>query len=275
MDIKFQLKGDWDFDKTTFFLKSLFCRQIQYSFISIESLNYIKEFASLGAPFALIDYNNVIDKYNQQFLSDKRGFLRNFFSELKKLNWQEFETKILVESLFDINAIPLLCSSQVVFLKLVRFITYDKIGTNKELDPIERMQLTDFDINYYILNELYESIDDLFDIRHKQIAVQNREFIVNELHNDLLILTDNSVSSLITSISVKFEDISTFQQLLDFIFNTLLLSKVRKRSYAEEWVLTNFNGSEYCPIHKNDSIDNRTLNQAGIMKGDILKLKLI
>ena len=275
MDIKFQLKGDWDFDKTTFFLKSLFCRQIQYSFISIESLNYIKEFASLGAPFALIDYNIVIDKYNQQFLSDKRGFLRNFFSELKKLNWQEFETKILVESLFDINAIPLLCSSQVVFLKLVRFITYDKIGTNKELEPIERMQLTDFDINYYILNELYESIDDLFDIRHKQIAVQNREFIVNELHNDLLILTDNSVSSLITSISVKFEDISIFQQLLDFIFNTLLLSKVRKSSYAEEWVLTNFNGSEYCPIHKNDSIDNRTLNQAGIMKGDILKLKLI
>jgi hypothetical protein len=107
------------------------------------------------------------------------------------------------------------------------------------------------------------------------MAVQNREFIVNELHNDLLILTDNSVSSLITSISVKFEDISTFQQLLDFIFNTWLLSKVRKRSYAEEWVLTNFNGSEYCPIHKNDSIDNRTLNQAGIMKGDILKLKLI
>jgi hypothetical protein len=275
MDIKFQLKGDWDFDKTTFFLKSLFCRQIQYSFISIESLNYIKEFASLGAPFVLIDYNNVIDKYNQQFLSDKRGFLRNFFSELKELNWQEFETKILVESLFDINAIPLLCSSQVVFLKLVSFITYDKIGTNKEFEPIERMQLTDFDINYYILNELYESIDDLFDIRHKQMAVQNREFIVNELHNDLLILTDNSVSSLITSISVKFEDISTFQQLLDFIFNTWLLSKVRKRSYAEEWVLTNFNGSEYCPIHKNDSIDNRTLNQAGIMKGDILKLKLI
>ena len=275
MDIKFQLKGDWDFDKTTFFLKSLFCRQIQYSFISIESLNYIKEFASLGAPFALIDYNNVIDKYNQQFLSDKRGFLRNFFSELKKLNWQEFETKILVESLFDINAIPLLCSSQVVFLKLVRFITYDKIGINKEFEPIERMQLTDFDINYYILNELYESIDDLFDIRHKQIVVQNREFIVNELHNNLLILTDNNVSSFITSISVKFEDISTFQQLLDFIFNSLLLSKVRKRSYAEEWVLTNFNGSEYCPIHKNDSIDNRTLNQAGIMKGDILKLKLI
>ena len=199
------------------------------------------------------------------------SFLRNYFSELKELNWQEFETKILVESLFDINAIPLLCSSQVVFLKLVRFITYDKIGTNKELEPIERMQLTDFDINYYILNELYESIDDLFDIRHKQIAVQNREFIVNELHNDLLILTDNSVSSLITSISVKFEDISIFQQLLDFIFNTLLLSKVRKSSYAEEWVLTNFNGSEYCPIHKNDSIDNRTLNQAGIMKGDILK----
>ena len=275
MDIKFQLKGDWDFDKTTFFLKSLFCRQIQYSFISIESLNYIKEFASLGAPFALIDYNNVIDEYNQQFLSDKRGFLRNYFSELKELNWQEFETKILVESLFDINAIPLLCSSQVVFLKLVRFITYDKIGINKEFEPIERMQLTDFDINYYILNELYESIDDLFDIRHKQIVVQNREFIVNELHNNLLILTDNNVSSFITSISVKFEDISTFQQLLDFIFNSLLLSKVRKRSYAEEWVLTNFNGSEYCPIHKNDSIDNRTLNQAGIMKGDILKLKLI
>lgn len=275
MDIKFQLKGDWDFDKTTFFLKSLFCRQIQYSFISTESLNYIKEFASLGAPFALIDYNNVIDKYNQEFLSDKQSFLRNYFSELKELYWQEFETKILVECLFDINGFPLLCSSQVVFLKLVRFLTVDKIGTIKEFEPIERMQVTAFDINYYILNELYESIDDLFDIRHKQIAVQNREFIVNELHDDLLILTDNNVSSCITSITIKFEDVSTFQQLLDIIFNALLLSKVRKRSYGEEWVLANFNGSEYDPIHKNEGFDNRTLNQAGIMKGDMLKLDII
>jgi hypothetical protein len=275
MDIKFQLKGDWDFDKTTFFLKSLFCRQIQYSFISTESLNDIKEFASLGAPFALIDYNKVIDKYNQEFLSDNRGFLRNYFLELKELCWQKFETKILVECLFDINGFPLLCSSQVVFLKLVRFLTVDKIGTIKEFEPIERMRVTAFDLNYYIFNELHESIDELFDIKYKQIALQNREFIVNELHDDLWIFNDNKFSSCITSITLKFEGVSTFQQLLDIIFNSFLSSKVRKRSYGEEWVLTYFNGTEYNQIHKNEGIDNRTLDQAGIMKGDMLKLDII
>lgn len=122
MGIEFQLKGDWDIEKTSFFMKAMFCREVQYSFISAESMYFLKDWARLGAPFALTDFNKIFDDYFLEFSANPRSFLNKFFNEFEILDWPVAEFKSLLTMLFDIQNPPLKCSSQVVFLKLVKLI---------------------------------------------------------------------------------------------------------------------------------------------------------
>ena len=91
----YQLDGVWPPIKTAFFMKAMFCREIQYSIISKESINFLKDFASRGNPFALTDYNKIFDAYHQEFTSNRSVFLRSFFNELEHLDWPTEDTKNL------------------------------------------------------------------------------------------------------------------------------------------------------------------------------------
>ena len=180
-----------------------------------------------------------------------------------------------MEVLFDIKNFSLKCSAQIVFLKLVHYLTANKYGTVSAYEPIKKMQCSDFDINYYILHELYRPIDDLFDIMHKQIDSKKREIIVQDLQDELLIILGNGISKYIKTLTFKIENISTFQHLLIIIFIGLLARKVSKYSYGKEWFLTKLNGSKFHKINKNASLDNQTLTQVGIMMGTVLKINLV
>jgi hypothetical protein len=272
MDIKFQLKGDWDFEMTSFFMKAMFCREIQFSYISPESISFLKDWARLGAPFALTDFNKIFDDYFTEFSESPSRFLRSFFNEFKRLCWPEEEYGLFLSALFEIENPPLKCSSQIVYLKLVKHISVNRGIYIPEYAPIDRMPNLSFDINYWILNELYEPIDDLFDILNEQRYFNIHDNFRKETHEELLILIDPSLSSRINSISVKFESIRTFQELLDLLFKAFLTKEVPSYSYGNKWTITKYTGSDYVNVNKLGNRDNRTLSEVGIMKNDILKL---
>lgn len=134
------------------------------------------------------------------------------------------------------------------------------------------MQCSSLDINYWILNELYDPIDDLFDILSEQNNSSNRENIRRKAQEELLILIDPNISNKINSISLKFESIRTFQELLDLLFKAFLTKEVPSYSYRNKWTITKYTGSDYINVDKLGNRDNRTLSEAGIMKNDILRL---
>ena len=272
MDIKYQLRGEWDLEMTSFFMKAMFCREMQFSYISPDSMAFLKDWARLGAPFALTDFNKIFDDYFSEFSQSPSRFLRSFFNELKRICWPEEEYRLFLSALFEIENPPLKCSSQIVYLKLVKHISVNRGIYIAEYDPIDRMPNLSFDINYWILNELYEPIDDLFDIINEHRHTPNQQNLEIETQDDLLILIESNVSSAVTSINIKSDSIRTFQELLDLLFNAVLINKVPKHSYGSNWTLAKHTGSDYVNVDKIGNRDYRTLSEVGIRRNDVLKL---
>jgi hypothetical protein len=272
MGIRFQLNGEWDPPMTSFFMKAMFCREMQFLYVSPESMSFLKDWASWGAPFALTDYNRIFDDYFTEFSANPSGFLRSFFNELKTLYWPEGEYRTLLLMLFDIENPPLKCSFQVVYLKLVKLISVRRGVYIDDFEPIERMPNLSFDINYYILNELYEPIDDLLDLVNDRKHPDNQQNFERKTQDDLLILIETNVSSAVTSINIKSDSIRTFQELLDLLFNSVLINKVPKHSYGRNWTIAKYTGADNINIDKIGDRDYRTLSEVGIRRNDILIL---
>lgn len=78
-----------------------------------------------------------------------------------------------------------------------------------------------------------------------------------------------------TSFNLKLRPLVTFQHLLDYIFGCIR-SSANPLSYGNEWILINLRSGQIIrkvinPVYK---IDNRTLDNVGIKKGDKLICKL-
>lgn len=272
MSIEYQLKGDWDFAKTYLFMKAMFCRQAQYNFVSEEGLNFVKEWASYGAPFAKTDFVRIFDDFHLEFHSNPSKFYKDFFKEFETSNWPEENLKTLLMTIYDYVHIPLNCGSQIVFLKIIRHITRINYGDIENYESIDRLQGSAPDFNFYILNELYD-LDAVFDIINEEKNNNSLENYSRQAReNELLILIDSSISETINSININYTKFETFQGLLDFLYQFLSIKSIEKYSYGRQWVLSKKLGSEYREIQKRNHPDNSTLPESGIGKNDILKL---
>ena len=78
---------------------------------------------------------------------------------------------------------------------------------------------------------------------------------------------------MLKSVTLKYEEIKSFQEILDLLYNHLLINKVSRYSYGNEWLLSKYNGIAFTNIAKLKSPDIRSLTSIGIIKNDILHIK--
>lgn len=70
---------------------------------------------------------------------------------------------------------------------------------------------------------------------------------------------DADLSLSISSLVYKFEDDTTFQDLLNYLYSNILNKKVSMNSYGQQWIIKKFDGENIERINKENKIDNRKL----------------
>ena len=108
----------------------------------------------------------------------------------------------------------------------------------------------------------------------KMANPDNSEEQLNRLQREeLWVLIDSNVSPVLKALSLKYDEINSFQELLTILFNHLLLGQVSQYSYGSEWILTKFDGNGLVRLDKEQRHDNRTLAAIGLRRNDVLLLR--
>ena len=97
----------------------------------------------------------------------------------------------------------------------------------------------------------------------------------SHLSEELLVILNPNISTDIKSISLKYDELNTFQGLLNKLFNTVLAKKVNPFSYGNEWIITKHDGHHIDKIGTINGDDYRPLTSAGINKKDIIQIERI
>lgn len=287
MGNQYQLNGVWDEQSTILFMKSFFCREVNYSNISNESILFLKEWASMAAPFNLIDFNKIFDDFKKEFSANPTNFIKIFLNEIKIIQWPRESINVFMSSILSE---PISNGFQVILAKLIRHYIGNKCDTIAEYETVRKMQFDRTGLNYFIENGLvsyelddrillllefehrHEEPEDIFDFPDVYVS---EDFLRNEEQGEILILINPNISAILKSLTLKCEEIKSFQAMLDILYNHLLINKVSRHSYGNEWVLSKYNGIAFTNISKLQNQDYRSLPQIGIIKNDILHIAKI
>jgi hypothetical protein len=101
----------------------------------------------------------------------------------------------------------------------------------------------------------------------------SEDYLRTQEQGELLILLDSSISPVVKSITLKYDEIKSLQDLLNILFNYLLATKVSPYSYGIEWILAKYDGKAFKKLTKAQTLDMRTLPVAGLVKNDILHIR--
>src|SRR6478752_5834421 len=113
----YKLLGEWAPSSTRFLMKALFCRTVDYLKISDENMSNLKEFASLGEPFSLTDYNKIFDDFRDELQKDPPHFIRSYLEEIKLLQWPKENSNFLISLITGLNSFQTPSGFQIVLLK--------------------------------------------------------------------------------------------------------------------------------------------------------------
>lgn len=287
MENQYRLNSEWDEQSTILFMKTMFCRQVNYSNISNESVEFLKEWASMGAPFNLLDFIKIFDDFKKDFSKNPTNFLEIFLNEIKTIQWPRESINIFMSSILSE---PILNGFQVILAKLIRHYIGNKCDTISEYETVRKIQCDRTDIDYFLENGLITCEADYrilllleFEHRHKEpedifdfpdVYVSER-YLRNEEQGEIMILINPNISAVVKSVTLKYEEIKSFQEMLDLLYDHLLINKVNRYSYGNEWLLSKYNGIAFTNITKLQSPDIRRLAQIGIIENDILHIKRI
>ena len=70
---------------------------------------------------------------------------------------------------------------------------------------------------------------------------------------------DSDLSLSISSLDYNYDNKTTFQDLLNYLYLNILKEKVSKSSYGQQWIIEKYNGRRIERINKENAIDNRKL----------------
>jgi len=285
MEKQYQLKGEWDEKSTILLMKAMFCREVNFAYISNESIEFLKEMSEMGAPFNKTDYNKIFDGFKIDFFNNPAMFIKIFLNEIKEIQLPKENVRIFMSSI--LNETFLLNEFQVFFLKLIRHLIGNKCDAISEYETVRKLQYSRTVLNYFLENKIidYETNDRIiilmeFEHRHKEQeeifdfpdVFVGEEYLRNEEQGDILILLDPNISKALKSVTLKYDEIKSFQELLDILYNNLLINKVSKYSYGNEWKISKYNGIAFSYFDKINNIDTRRLSEIGVSKNDILKI---
>ena len=150
MTIKYTLSGKWDSANVKLFMKGMFCCETHYLSITENSMQYLKEFASLGNPFASTDYDKIFNEFREEFLLDRTLFIKTFLSEIKNNNWDYENKGIFLGGLSnDIRS-----GYQLILIKILCNYLFDKKEQKLELNyNLELFEIANSsNINFFIEN---------------------------------------------------------------------------------------------------------------------------
>jgi hypothetical protein len=285
MENHYQLSGEWDEKSTLLLMKAMFCREVNYTVISDESIGFLKEWASMASPFNQLDFNKIFDDYRKEFFADPVKYITHFFYEIKKIQWPNRNIEIFMSLILNEPARNVF---QVALIKLIRHYIGDKCDTLPEYEKVRRIPIDRSVISHFLESGIISySADErillLLEFEHKREKQEDifdfpdvyvsEEFLRSEEQGEILILINPNISTVLKSVTLKYDEINSFQDILDILYNYLLINKVDRYSYGIEWILSKYNGIDFTFINKLQNPDTRSLEQIGIIKNDIIKLE--
>jgi uncharacterized protein (TIGR02145 family) len=82
---------------------------------------------------------------------------------------------------------------------------------------------------------------------------------IRQQYEKVKITFDSDLSLSISSLVYKFKEDTTFQDLLNYLYSSILKEKVSMNSYGQQWIIEKFDGERLEKINKENKIDNRKL----------------
>ena len=70
---------------------------------------------------------------------------------------------------------------------------------------------------------------------------------------------DSDLSLSLSSLAFNYENKTTFQDLLNYLYLNILKEKVSTNSYGQQWIIEKYDGERLERINKENAIDNRKL----------------
>ncbi len=284
MTPSYALNGHWSPDQTVLFMKAMFGRQVAYDHIPDESIEFLKDWASLGKPFSDTGYAAIFTAFRESLAADPALFFDGFFTELAAARWPDEKVSILLSTL---THEPVRSGFQVLLMKVIGNLLPEQPLVSEGYDAVKNRKCQLHDIDYFL--ETYSFFDDRTDLLNKIVnehhaAAAERSFpdvYVSEKHlrdeekEGLLIKIDPSVSTLVKSLTLNFAELTTFQELLNTLFNHLLSSKISMYSYGKQWVLSKYDGVYFTDLEKLPDSERRSLAGSGITQETILSVRLL
>ncbi len=159
MTAKYTLNGKWDSASIKLFMKGMFCCETHYLDLNENSMQYLKEFASLGNPFASTNYEKIFNEFRDEFLLDRTMFIKKFLGEIKNNKWDYDNKRIFLEGLInEINS-----GYQLILIKILCNYLYDKKDLKLELNyNLELFEIANSsNINFFKENILLPDNDQI------------------------------------------------------------------------------------------------------------------
>ncbi len=212
----------------------------------------------------------------------------NIFRQLKALTGKQVVIQLwnsLMEFGDDEGTLPFSCEVIRVFAKTIPhedrsfkqlFIEFKNARTinngNIGGDPISESCYNSRKGTYIYNCSFFSWVSEDYFLKNEYISPST---LTKHITHELLVLVGTDISRSINSISLDYDELKSFQDLLDNLFNTLLATKVNPHSYGIEWVLTKYDGHYFSKIDKLQGDDFRSLLSMGIKKKDILQIEKI
>jgi hypothetical protein len=130
MTAKYTLDGKWDSASIKLFMKGMFCCETHNLTLNENSMQYLKEFASLGNPFASTDYEKIFNDFRDEFLLDRALFIKKFLGEIKNNTWDYENKRIFLEGLKN----EIISGYQLILIKILCNYLYEKKEQKLELN---------------------------------------------------------------------------------------------------------------------------------------------
>ncbi|MGV8815842.1 MAG: FISUMP domain-containing protein [Gelidibacter sp.] len=85
---------------------------------------------------------------------------------------------------------------------------------------------------------------------------------IKETYKSVQFLINDNLDHPLIYISVKYTPSTSFQDLLNLIYNTCLSNNVKRFSYGKEWIIQIYDGERIDNLEKKGAIDNRLFDDA-------------
>ena len=150
MTASYILDGKWDSASIRLFMKGVFCCETHFLNLTEDSIHFLKDWASMGDPFASTDFEKIFNDFRKDFLDNPRLFIRTFLSEIKNNTWTIENKRIFIEGQLNI----LISGYQFILIKIICNYFYYSEEEKCELNyDLELFKIANFtNIKFFMEN---------------------------------------------------------------------------------------------------------------------------